>query len=57
MMGVFMSWMSSLSDREMKSCHQPKAYVGLTQHYHTKPETLEESKILLPGHVGPVGIG
>lgn len=58
MMGVFMSWMSSLSDdREIKSCQQPKAYVGLTQHYHAKPETLEEGRILLLGHIGPVGIG
>lgn len=56
MMGVFMSWMSNLSDREMKHCQQPKACVGLTQYYHTKPATLEESKILLPGHIGPVGI-
>lgn len=56
MMGIFMSWMSSLSDGEIKSCQQPKAYVGLT-HYHTEPETLEESKILLLGHTGPVDIG
>jgi len=41
----------------MKSGQQPKAYVGLTQHYHTKRETLEESKILSLGHIGPVGIG
>lgn len=57
MMGVFMSWMSSLSDREMKSCQPPKAYVGLTQRYQTKPETLEESKILLIGYIRPVDMG
>lgn len=53
MMGVFMPWMSSLSDREMKNQQQSKAYVGLTQHYHIKPETLKESKIPLLGHKGP----
>lgn len=56
MMKVFMSWMSSQSDRENKICQQPKAFVGLAQHY-SKLETLEEIKILLPGHTGPVVIG